>query len=170
MQLSELELRGDLENFSAVIHLKYLPEAADGGWYRLLSSEKISSGVQIWLNRFCSSSSIHASDSRMRGKIVPQIHILKVPRFKAHVWIPVGVDVERCTALQISHSGSERRRQCERRVQDRRDGTCCAGEEVETGVSGRDDGARSQFSDQDTQILDHLGPDSGGRTRSAASK
>ena len=65
----------------------------------------------------------------MRSKVVPQIHILKVPRLEAHIRIPVSVDIERRrAALQISDRGSERGRQSQGGIQDRRDGARGFGE------------------------------------------
>jgi len=78
---------------------------------------------------------IHPSDCRVGGKIIPQIHILKVPRLEAHIRIPVGVDVERRAALQVCYSGSERRRQCKRRIQYRRDRARSSREQVVAGIS-----------------------------------
>jgi hypothetical protein len=102
----------------------------------------------------------------MRCEILPEI-CLEVPRLESDIWIPVGPNVERRATLQIRHMRLWGRSQSERRVQDGRNRAGCLSEQFEAGITGRDDGPRSQFGDQDAKVLDHLRLDSGGRTRSA---
>lgn len=85
----------------------------------------------------------------MRCKIFPEISF-KVPRLESDVWIPIVPNIERCAPLQVRHMRLRWGCQCERGIQNGGDRGCRLSERFEAGVSGRDYGARSQFSNEDT--------------------